>query len=197
MKERLNFDVDAKCIFLEDDVNATDPLGKTAFYVPEKKEIYVFVTNRHPKDTFRSLSHEIIHHNQNISGLLSNQENINPGYAQEDKHLREMERQAYEQGNMLFRDFEDNIKKENSQMNNEKLTSAVHEAIAGVLKQYRTPSAQQTVEASNNIALDATENSLEEVETVEEKETFMPANKEHLHENKLRLNEKLLKKWCK
>ena len=32
------------------------------------------------------------------------------GYAQNDEHLREMERQAYEQGNLVFRDWEDSIK---------------------------------------------------------------------------------------
>ena len=32
------------------------------------------------------------------------------GYAQNDEHLREMEREAYEQGNLCFRDWEDSIK---------------------------------------------------------------------------------------
>tara|TARA_R110002110_G_scaffold209898_4_gene422310 strand:- start:457 stop:1107 length:651 start_codon:yes stop_codon:yes gene_type:complete len=33
-----------------------------------------------------------------------------PGYAQSDDHMREMEREAYEVGNMCFRDWEDGIK---------------------------------------------------------------------------------------
>jgi hypothetical protein len=36
------------------------------------------------------------------------------GYAQKDPHLRAMERQAYEKGNMLFRDWEDNYKRKKS-----------------------------------------------------------------------------------
>jgi hypothetical protein len=32
------------------------------------------------------------------------------GYAQNDEHLREMERQAYEEGNLCFRDWEDSVK---------------------------------------------------------------------------------------
>jgi hypothetical protein len=32
------------------------------------------------------------------------------GYAQKDKHMREMEREAYEKGNMCFRDYEDRLK---------------------------------------------------------------------------------------
>ena len=32
------------------------------------------------------------------------------GYAQADEHLREMEREAYETGNMCFRDWEDSVK---------------------------------------------------------------------------------------
>ncbi len=33
-----------------------------------------------------------------------------PGYAQSNEHLREMEREAYEEGNLCFRDWEDGIK---------------------------------------------------------------------------------------
>ena len=33
-----------------------------------------------------------------------------PGYAQEDGHLRELELEAYREGNMMFRDWEDGYK---------------------------------------------------------------------------------------
>ena len=38
-----------------------------------------------------------------------------PTYAQDDKHMREMEKEAYLEGNLLLRDFEDNFKYENKQ----------------------------------------------------------------------------------
>ena len=95
-----------------DSTNADNPLGKTAFYDPGKKSITLYVTGRHPKDVMRSLSHELVHHTQNGKGLFTDLGGggLDAGYAQEDDHLREMEREAYETGNMCFRDWEDSIK---------------------------------------------------------------------------------------
>ena len=39
--------------------------------------------------------------------------NLSPTYAQDDDHMREMEMEAYLEGNLLLRDFEDNFKYEN------------------------------------------------------------------------------------
>jgi hypothetical protein len=58
----------------------------------------------------RSLSHELIHHKQNCDGQFDGASEMGEGYAQKDEHLREMEREAYEQGNLVFRDWEDSIK---------------------------------------------------------------------------------------
>ena len=107
-KERFGFDKNAKIIFLEDEDNASNPLGKTAYYNPSDYTVSVYVTGRHPKDILRSVSHELVHHTQNCRGEFTNKENVGgEGYAQKDEHLREMEREAYEQGNMCFRDWED------------------------------------------------------------------------------------------
>ena len=98
-------------LFLKNDTkNANNPLGKTAFYNPKKKSITLYITGRHPKDVMRSLSHELVHHTQNCRGEFDNAGDMDEGYAQQDEHLREMEREAYEVGNMCFRDWEDSIK---------------------------------------------------------------------------------------
>ena len=98
-------------IFLRDDPqNAQNPLGKTAYYDPEQMSVTLYINGRHPKDVMRSLSHELVHHTQNCNGQFDNTGEMGEGYAQNDKHLREMERQAYEQGNLVFRDWEDSIK---------------------------------------------------------------------------------------
>lgn len=92
---------------------ATDPFGKTAYYNPEDKSVTLFVAGRHIKDVLRSFSHELIHHNQNLSGKFdpSNVEALSdPRYAEKDKHLLEMEKDAYLRGNILFRFWEDSIK---------------------------------------------------------------------------------------
>lgn len=101
--------------FVEDINNAENILGKTAYYDPNNSEITVFVTNRHPKDIFRSVAHEIVHHEQNERGEMDPElvGEYGEGYAQSNQHLRNLEKEAYLVGNMLFRDWEDKIKQEN------------------------------------------------------------------------------------
>lgn len=93
--------------FVEDDDNAKNLLGKTAYYDPNNQLIVVYTTKRHPKDILRSFAHEMIHHCQNMEGRLGNvrTQNVN-----EDDHLKELEREAYETGNLCFREWENNRK---------------------------------------------------------------------------------------
>jgi len=109
-QERMGFKNPPKLFLRGDESNAQDPLGKTAFYDPSAKAITLYTTNRHPKDVMRSLSHELVHHTQNCRGDFDGVSEMGEGYAQNDEHLREMEREAYEIGNMCFRDWEDSIK---------------------------------------------------------------------------------------
>ena len=98
-------------LFLNSDAdNATNLLGKTAYYDPQEREIYIYTTDRHPKDIMRSISHELVHHNQNCQGNLGGEHYSGEGYAQKDPHMRKMEEEAYLQGNMCFRDWEDGYK---------------------------------------------------------------------------------------
>ena len=87
-------------------------LGPTANYQPESKTITVFSFGRHPKDMLRSFAHEVIHHVQNCEGRLTNTATYE-GYALDDSNMSELEREAYEQGNMAFREFEDLYKRKN------------------------------------------------------------------------------------
>jgi hypothetical protein len=109
-QERMGFKDPPKLFLRGDTQNANNPLGKTAFYDPQAKTVTVYITNRHPKDVMRSLSHELVHHSQNCRGDFNGVGEMGEGYAQNDEHLREMEREAYETGNMCFRDWEDSIK---------------------------------------------------------------------------------------
>ena len=115
-QEKLGFDKPVSINLLSDPQNAKNPLGKTAYYDPNKMEVTVFVDKRHVKDILRSMSHELVHHTQCCRGEFDGGIKTGPGYAQEDEHMREMERQAYEKGQMILRDFEDKCKKENQQM---------------------------------------------------------------------------------
>jgi hypothetical protein len=115
-KQSMGFDQEANIKFADDADNASDILGKTAFYDPGSMTVTLYVTNRHPKDILRSLSHELVHHTQNCRGDLESIQATGEGYAQKDPHAREMEREAYEKGNMTFRDFEDSKKEKESVM---------------------------------------------------------------------------------
>tara|TARA_R110000824_G_scaffold112490_3_gene261696 strand:- start:358 stop:1335 length:978 start_codon:yes stop_codon:yes gene_type:complete len=109
-QKQLGFNKPATVVFQSDEDNASRMLGKTAYYNPESLEVVLYTDNRHPKDVMRSLSHELVHHAQNCRGDFTNSSSTYAGYAQEDPHLRKMEREAYTKGNLIFRDFEDLIK---------------------------------------------------------------------------------------
>lgn len=97
-----------KVKFIDDDVaNADDFFGKTAYYDPNQKIIALYTLRRHPKDIMRSFAHEMIHHKQNLEGRLCN---ISTQNTNEGGDLPELEREAYEKGNMFFRNWEDTIK---------------------------------------------------------------------------------------
>lgn len=109
-QKRMGFDKPPRLFLRNDPENAQNPLGKTAYYDPEEMSVTLYINGRHPKDVMRSLSHELIHHTQNCNGQFNGASEMGEGYAQNDDHLREMEREAYEQGNLCFRDWEDSIK---------------------------------------------------------------------------------------
>jgi len=109
-QEKMGFDHPPKLFLRQDSQNAADPLGKTGFYDPEAESITLYVTNRHPKDILRSLSHELMHHTQKCRGDFENTDELGEqGYAQNNNHLRFMEIEAY-QASIVFRDWEDSIK---------------------------------------------------------------------------------------
>ena len=109
-RKRMGFNKPPTIFFQSDDTNAKKLLGKTAQYDPTTMNVTVYVTGRHPKDVLRSLSHELVHHGQNCRGEFSKVPDTAPGYAQKDNHLRNMEIEAYREGNLCFRDWEDNVK---------------------------------------------------------------------------------------
>jgi hypothetical protein len=115
-KNALGFDHPVRVIMRKDAENAEQSLGKTAYYDPENNLIVLYVTNRHPKDILRSFSHELVHHAQNCRGDL---DDLSTGghYAKDGKG-KEIEEEAYLQGNMNLRNYEDQLKfKGKNQMN--------------------------------------------------------------------------------
>ena len=108
--KKFNIRTTPKLFLRQDKENGAMTLGRTAFYDPSELKIVLYVSGRHPKDILRSFAHELIHHVQNERGDLNLGDSSDPQYAQNDEHLRNMEKEAYLEGNMLMRDFEDNFK---------------------------------------------------------------------------------------
>lgn len=92
--------------FVNDEINASEALGKTAMYNPSTSSVYVYVTNRHPKDILRSIAHELMHHKQNCDGRLDKTDE------EGSDNLMELEAEAQMAG-LLVRMFEDGRKKLN------------------------------------------------------------------------------------
>jgi hypothetical protein len=92
---------------LIDDISQSDGIFcKTAHYAPNKREVVLYTSGRHPKDVMRSLAHEMIHHIQNLQGRIGNG-TINTTNTNEDSNLQEIEDEAYLLGNRYFRNWED------------------------------------------------------------------------------------------
>ena len=110
-----------KVIFKHSDVeNASQFLGKTAYYSPSDMTVVLYTEGRHPKDIVRSFAHEMIHHIQNLENRLHD---ISTTNTMEDDHLNDIEREAYTRGNMVFRNWTDNMDGEE--------VSSLNEAIVG------------------------------------------------------------------
>jgi hypothetical protein len=122
--KELNIDIPPRVFLKKDKNNASDLLGKTGGYDPERQEIHLYITDRHAKDIIRSFSHELVHHAQKLKGF---DEKIDlskiasdESYSLHDNGLREMERDAFERGNMIFRDWTDTKKIERKNLMAEK-----------------------------------------------------------------------------
>ena len=141
LKELPKIDRKPKIVFEKDKKNAEDFFGKTGFYDPKTEQIHLFITDRHPKDVLRSFAHEMVHHEQNCSGYTATvdmSKTHEADYASHDPKLREAERDAFERGNMLFRDWTDGIKskrqKGDKNMNEAKLKEVIKKMIQEITR---------------------------------------------------------------
>ena len=93
----------------DEEANADDFFGKTAYYDPNNNEVVLYTLGRHPKDIMRSYAHELVHVHQNNEDRLHD---IKTDDVNEDDHLENLEREAYENGNIMFRSWTNKITKE-------------------------------------------------------------------------------------
>ena len=90
-----------------DSKNADGIFGSTAYYNPNDCSVTLYTLNRHPKDILRSYAHEMIHRIQDNENRLKNVTTTNTN---EDDDLLELEKEAYLNGNITFRNWEDSLK---------------------------------------------------------------------------------------
>jgi hypothetical protein len=108
-QEKMGFDRPIDVELVSNTENGQELLGKSAYYDQKDEKICIFVDNRHPKDILRSISHELMHHTQNCRGDFDKLASFEPGYAQNNAHMRNMEEEAYKAA-IILRDFEDILK---------------------------------------------------------------------------------------
>lgn len=96
--------------------NADKVFAMTGHYDAHNKTITLYVQDRHPKDIIRSFCHELVHHRQNEQGMLMHGEQTDtsdPAYILHNKYLRQMEEEAFLEGNMMLRHYTDSMKEKN------------------------------------------------------------------------------------
>ena len=106
-KDGLNLQPYPTVRFIHDEeANADDFFGKTAYYDPNNKEVVLYTLGRHPKDIMRSYAHELIHVHQDNEDRLHNVQTTD---VNADEYLEQLEREAYETGNIMFRSWTNSI----------------------------------------------------------------------------------------
>lgn len=155
-KDNLNFQRPPRLFLKQDTANQKCMLGRTAHYDPQNQAVTLYISGRHPKDILRSFAHELVHHCQNERGDLhpDKMKTMNQNYAQENDHMRKMEKEAYLMGNMCFRDWEDGL--------DDKLQYKMKLAEQKFLKENKTMSVKISKKELKNLIQKLLENKLEE-----------------------------------
>ena len=95
-------------IYLDKTPQSNDFLAKTGEYNPKEKSITLYISGRHPVDVGRSCAHELIHHAQQLRQKIGE---IKGQKTSEDSSLEKLEAEAYEKGNMYYRQFLESLGK--------------------------------------------------------------------------------------
>lgn len=106
--EREGYKINPRPAIELDDDPQENVMIKTGYYSPEEMKVVVFIHGRHPKDILRSFAHEMVHHMQNLRD--KDKDWGTGGKLKDDATLRNLEAEAYEVGNILFREWTEELK---------------------------------------------------------------------------------------
>lgn len=113
MQKKFGFERLPTIAYVDDKANSANLLCMTGGYDQENESITIYITDRHPKDILRSLAHEMLHHVQKCEGMLDGRDmsaTVDPNYIMHDDFLKNIEADAFERGNICFREWEAGIK---------------------------------------------------------------------------------------
>lgn len=102
-------------VHLDTSNQGDDLLIKTGYYLPSSNEITLFVKDRHLKDILRSYAHEMLHRIQNLEDPKRNWGT--GGDLKDDDILSDIEGDAYKRGNLLFRQWTEELRKNKRSLN--------------------------------------------------------------------------------
>ena len=125
MQSKFGFDRVPRIKFIFDKQNSQKSLGMTGGYDHESEEIVVYALDRHAKDILRSLAHEMMHHVQKCEGTMDGKDmsaTVDPNYIMHDDFLKNIEADAFERGNICFREWEAGKKGDNTMSESKKMT---------------------------------------------------------------------------
>ena len=106
--EREGYDINPRPAIELDNDPQENVMIRTGYYSPEEQKVVVFTNGRHPKDILRSFAHEMVHHMQNLRD--KHKDWGRGGNLKDDEVLRKLEAEAYEVGNILFREWTEELK---------------------------------------------------------------------------------------
>jgi len=109
MQSKFDFDRIPRIKFIFNKQNSQKSLGMTGGYDHEGEEIVIYALDRHTKDILRSLAHEMMHHVQKCEGMMDEKDmsaTVDPNYIMHDDFLKKVEADAFERGNICFREWE-------------------------------------------------------------------------------------------
>lgn len=106
--EREGYDINPRPAIEFDNEPQDMVMIRTGYYDPDAKKVVVFTNGRHPKDILRSFAHEMVHHMQNLRD--EHKDWGTGGDLKDDEVLRNLEAEAYQVGNILFRMWTEELK---------------------------------------------------------------------------------------
>ena len=105
--ERKGYNINPRPAIELDNSPQENVMIKTGYYSPEEQKVVVFINGRHPKDILRSFAHEMSHHMQNLRD--KHKDWGHGGNLKDDEVLRNLEAEAYQVGNILFREWTEEL----------------------------------------------------------------------------------------